>query len=119
MAKKVLVVDDDIDILDAVTLLLEADGFDTQKISRGEEIYNAIASYKPDMILLDMLMSGTDGRVLCANLKKNNKTKKIPIVMMSAHPDARRSIKMSGANDFLSKPFEGSDLLEVVQKYTN
>lgn len=73
--KKVLVVDDDESILEAVSLVLESE-YTVKTIVKGEEVYKEVEGFKPDIILLDVLMSGSDGRVICKNLKENVKTQK-------------------------------------------
>lgn len=119
MAKKILVVDDEESILDAVKLILEDEGYSVKTIFKGEEVYKEVDNFNPHLILLDVLMSGKDGRTICKNLKSNEKTKDIPIVMISAHPSAEESIKEYKANDFLPKPFKVDELLEILDKYLN
>lgn len=116
MAKKVLVVDDEESILDAVSLILEEYGYDVLTTPRGEETYKKVKEFKPNVILLDVLMSGEDGREICMNLKNDDKTKKIPVIMISAHPSAARDIEEFGADNFLAKPFKVEDLLKAVGK---
>lgn len=116
MNKKILIVDDDPDILEPLTLLLEMNDYSVSAIHKGEETYAQIAAYKPDLILLDILMSGSDGRTICKQLKKDIATKKIPIVMMSAHPSAKFDSENAGADDFIAKPFEVDELLKVIEK---
>ena len=115
--KKILVIDDDQDILEAVQMVLESGGYESNITTKGEEIYEKIDEYKPDLILLDVLLSCSDGRNICKNLKKENKTKKIPIIMLSAHPTAKDSVKECGANSFIAKPFSVTDLLAQIEKY--
>jgi CheY-like chemotaxis protein len=62
-------------------------------------------------------MSGTDGRDICKKLKEKTTTREIPIVLISASRDIEKSAKEAGANDFLSKPFEVTDLLQKVKQY--
>lgn len=115
--KKVLVVDDDPDILEAVQLILETSGYTSEAITKGDETYSKIAEYKPDMIILDVLLSGNDGRTICKNLKRTEETKQIPIIMMSAHPTARQSVNECGADAFLAKPFSISEMLEQLAQF--
>ncbi len=115
--KKIIVVDDDLGILDAVSLILEDAGYTTLAISDGNKVFKKIEKFTPDIILLDVLLSGTDGRVLCRQLKDDPQTKAIPIVMISAHPTAKLTIKEYGANAFLPKPFEAKELLKIIEKY--
>lgn len=116
---KILIVDDDIDILEPLQLLLEAEGYQVSTTTKGEQTYTKIRSFKPDLILLDVLMSGSDGRIICRKLKDTAETKKIPIIMMSAHPSAKNDSKGSGADAFISKPFEIDDLCNLVKKHIN
>lgn len=118
MLKKVLVIDDDESILDAVSLILEESGYAVIIANKGEEAYKKAKKIHPDVILLDVLMSGNDGREICRNLKNSRDTKHIPIVMISAHPSAGDSTKEFGADEFLAKPFHVEDLLQAVKKYT-
>lgn len=113
--KKILVVDDDIDILEPLELLLEAEGYRVETTTKGEQTYAKVMSFKPDLILLDVLMSGSDGRMICKQLKNDEVTKNIKIVMMSAHPSAKGDSKGSEADDFIAKPFEIVDLFRSIK----
>lgn len=116
--KKVLVIDDDPDILDAVQMVLQTGKYETSVTTKGEEIYEKINEYRPDLIILDALLSGKDGRILCKNLKSDSTTKNIPIIMISAHPTAKEATKDCGADSFVAKPFTVVELLEEVKKYS-
>ncbi|RNI34519.1 response regulator [Hanamia caeni] len=111
---KILVVDDDIDILSVMEILLSMKGFDVEVTSRGENTLPKIESFKPDLILLDVLISGYDGRTICKQLKSNQATCHIPVIMFSAHPGAAATIKDYGADDFISKPFDVNNLMQKV-----
>src|ERR1700694_3982739 len=117
--KKILVVDDDLDILDALKFTLEDEGYDVTTTEKGEYAENLRDSNGglPDVIILDVLLSGKDGRTICQKLKSQEDTKHIPIIKVSAHPSAKQSAKAVGADDFLAKPFEIDDLLKKVAKY--
>lgn len=115
--KKVLVVDDDRDILEAIQLILTSGGYDSLVTTKGDEAYKKIGEYKPHLILLDVLLSGNDGRTICKALKHDSKTKHIPIIMVSAHPSAEASVRKSGADSFVAKPFSIKGLLGEVEKY--
>lgn len=114
---KILVIDDDKGILDAMFLILDDAGYQVQTSIKQSEIYRKISQFKPDLIFLDILMSGQDGRVICKKLKQEPTFKKIPVIMISAHPNAAKGAKDCGADDFLAKPFEIKDLLSLVKKY--
>lgn len=114
--KTILVVDDDESILEAVSFILEDEGYTVVTTPKGEQTYKKVAEGKPDLILLDVLLSGNDGRHICQKLKTDIATKHIPIIMISAHPNAEKSIKECGADDFLAKPFETVNLLQKIAK---
>ena len=116
VSKKIQIVDDDKDILDAINIILKDEGYTVATVFKGDETYQTTHKFKPDLILLDVLMSGNDGRTICKNLKTNNETKHIPIMMISAHPSAEKEYKAVGADDFLAKPFETSELLAKIKK---
>ncbi|MDQ3098307.1 MAG: response regulator [bacterium] len=116
--KRVLVADDDTAILHVLTLMLEDAGYEVTSTVDGETVQKVLSEL-PDLILLDIWMSGVDGRDICKQLKSNKKTKHIPIIMISANKDTRDIAKEAGADDFIPKPFEMSDLLTIVKKYVN
>ncbi|SRR5579885_816827 len=116
--KHIIVVDDDLDILEAISLMLEDAGYMVMTNSKGDFIEHLDANDLPDMIILDMLLSGSDGRDIARRLKAQENTKHIPIIMLSAHPKAEQEAQTSGADDFLSKPFEMDELLDRVARFT-
>lgn len=114
--KTILVADDDAAIVDAIALILEDAGYQVQTTLNGEEVTGLLNNY-PNLILLDIWMSGQDGRTICRHLKLQPKTKHIPIIMISANKDTSQIAKESGADDFITKPFEMEELLSKVAKY--
>ena len=115
-AASILVVDDDPGILDALRFLLEDEGYRVQTSEKGDyaESLRDGEGGLPDLIVLDVLLSGKDGRTICRKLKSQDETGNIPIVMVSAHPDAERSVREVGADAFVAKPFSIDDLLATV-----
>jgi DNA-binding response OmpR family regulator len=111
---KILVVDDDLDILVVMEILLSMKGYEVEVTAKWENTFDKIDTFKPDLILLDVLISGNDGRVLCKQLKSDPEKKNIPVIMFSAHPSAAATIKEYGANDFIAKPFEVNELVQKV-----
>ncbi len=116
--KKLMIADDDPSILEAMKMMLEDEGYDVTTTVDGQVI-NKIKKSFPDLLLLDIWMSGHDGREICKNLKNDRKTKSIPVILVSANKDTRRHAKDAGADDFLAKPFEMDELLEKIGKYVN
>jgi DNA-binding response OmpR family regulator len=115
--KKILVVDDDEAILEAVALLLEDAGYSVDTTTKGEEARGKIKQFQPDIILLDMLLSGSDGRDICRSLKHDGIMKVIPVIMIAAHPHIGRESLQCGADDYLPKPFDINDLLSKVNQH--
>lgn len=115
--KKLLVVDDEQDILLFLKVILEEEGYIVITTDKDDYLEKLNDDLFPDLILLDMLLSGTDGRDIVKYLKMQDKTKHIPIIMFSAHPGARETAKQAGANDFVAKPFEIDLLLKKIAQY--
>lgn len=115
-AAHILVVDDDPAILDALRLLLESEGYAVQITDKADyaESLRDTNGGLPDLIVLDILLSGRDGRTICQALKGRTDTRHIPIVMVSAYPDAGSSAKEVGADAFLAKPFTVDELLDTI-----
>ena len=114
LRRKVLVVDDDPTIVESTCLILKEWGYETIPMLDGKKIY-AMKNDFPDVMLLDVWMSGEDGRDIAKYLKKKEPTKNIPIIMISASRNLEKSAKEAGANDFLEKPFDMQDLLDKVE----
>lgn len=115
MASKILVVDDDAFILDALEELLNYSGYEVITTAKGDDVFDEIEKNSPDLILLDIMLSGNDGRDICKLLKQNPKTKQIPVILVSAHPAAAEAIKDAGADDIVSKPFDIHNLLSKIE----
>ncbi|WP_316845159.1 response regulator transcription factor [Pedobacter psychrodurus] len=116
--KKILIADDDEGIVDAVTMILEVMGYDVEYTYDGGAVIDAVKN-RPDLILLDIWMSGHDGRDICKQLKSDPEYNEIPILMISASRDIRQSAMDAGANDFMEKPFEMDSLLNKVDLLLN
>jgi DNA-binding response OmpR family regulator len=112
--KSVWVVDDQQDILDVVQIVLESEGFSVKTFLDGSFVQEAPQN-KPDVILLDILLSGEDGRELCRQLKSHQETSSIPVVLLSAHLNASTTFQQYGADGFLEKPFHLDDLIGAVR----
>ncbi len=117
--RKILVIDDDPGISEALELILIEEGYDVQTVDNGEYIYEMNDGNLPDLILLDLLLSGIDGREVVKKLKSEDLTKNIPVIMMSAHPKADKSVKDAGADDFIPKPFDLNELVKRIKKHLN
>ncbi|HEY4032749.1 MAG TPA: response regulator [Ktedonobacteraceae bacterium] len=115
--KKILVVDDEPDILEFLRIVLQEEGYTVMAMDKVDYVENIYNSTLPDLILLDVLLSGKDGREIVKQLKKQEETKHIPIIMLSAHPSAEQTSGEAGAEDFIAKPFDIDFLLKKIKKY--
>ena len=117
--KKILVVDDNRDILDIVEIILTNDGFGVKTLVDGNDTYSTVDTYKPDVILLDVCLGSSDGREICKILKNASHTKDIPVIMFSANFKSIDVNKECKANDFIAKPFDIAHLLTMVHSYAS
>src|SRR5947207_8476169 len=115
--KRLLVVDDEPDILEFLQVILEDEGYTVVTSDKGEYLEQLHNGGLPDLILLDVLLSGKDGREIVKYLKQQAETRHIPVIMFSAHPSAEQTALEAGAEDSIAKPFEIDDLLARVAQY--
>jgi len=113
--KKVLIADDDVDLLDMVKMLLSRAGFAISTIANGKFFYERVTTVKPDIILLDVFLGDTDGRSLCQLVKTDPDYQDIPVILYSAGYISTSSISHSRANAFFSKPFDIKELVEKIK----
>lgn len=116
--KKVLIADDDAGIVDSLSMMLQFEGYEVSSTLNGAAVLK-LNENLPDLLLLDIWMSGVDGRDICKQLKLQPHTSKIPILMISASKDIRSSALAAGADDFLAKPFEMKELLQKIAAHIN
>ena len=113
--QRVLIIDDDPDVITVLQLLLKKKGYIVATASCEEEALRQINAFTPHLIVMDVLLSGVDGRTICRKIKNTEEWKHIPVIMFSAHPSAQRNMEEFGADDFLPKPFQGDKLLERIE----
>jgi len=114
--KKILIVDDEADLVNMVKMRLESDGFGVSIASNGREAIEKIDADKPDLILLDVLMPAMDGYTAFQELKKKESTRNIPVVVMTAKRGMQELFEAEGAKDYIKKPFSDKDLLARIRK---
>lgn len=115
MKKTIFIIDDNRAIREVIQIVLEENGY--QVISNdGTELPN-IEMVKPDLVLLDISLSGVDGRDIAKELKANDATKTIPVILMSALTKVESKAKKAGADDFIAKPFNIDHLLNKIEKH--
>jgi DNA-binding response OmpR family regulator len=114
--QRILAVDDNEDILEILKLILEDYDYEVRTLADGHFLFDKIKEYKPDLILLDIMLGDMDGRELCKNIKDNKATHDIPIIMVSAsHILSERFMPCDSGVDFLAKPFDIMELIDKVE----
>ena len=116
MAKKnILVIEDNHAILDVITLILESEAFNVSGLNQGSNFLNHVLEFQPDVIIMDIMLPDIDGRVLLKELKENNLTKHIPVLMISARYNATNyMLDNVEADDFMAKPFNIDELMDKI-----
>ncbi|MGB9716446.1 MAG: response regulator transcription factor [Thermodesulfovibrionales bacterium] len=117
--KKILVVDDELDLVETIRFQLEMEGFNVITAHNGEDALNLARTENPDLILLDIMLPKLDGYKVCRLLKFDEKYKNIPIIMLTARAQEKDKIigLETGANEYITKPFDMDKLLERVKAY--
>ncbi len=119
MGRRILIVDDEADLVEALKLRLETGGYEVVTALDGAEGLTKAKGDKPALILLDIMMPKLNGYQVCRELKSDAKCKDIPVVMLTAK--AQQTDKFwgqeVGADGYITKPFEFSALLTIIEKY--
>lgn len=123
---KILLVDDDIDFVAATKIILESKAFQVIVAYNGDEGLNKVVAERPDLIILDVMMPGKDGFVVCKELKTNPHYyffSKIPVLMLTVYPEDRERARLTlregmvmEADDYLQKPVTPEQLLARVEE---
>ncbi len=116
--KKIIFVDDDPDIQEIIRLVFENAGYEVDVYGKGAPLLE----YRydpPDIIILDKQLPDIDGLDICRRLKRNEKTKDIPVIMLSANPDIKTLGANAGAEESVEKPFNIKFLKKLIAKYTD
>lgn len=116
MAKKnILVIEDNHAILDVITLILESEAFNVAGLNKGADFINHVQVFQPHVIIMDIMLPDIDGRVLLKELKENNDSKHIPVLMISARYNASNyMLDEVAADDFMAKPFNIDELMDKI-----
>lgn len=116
--KKILIIEDEIDILNMVKMRLEASGYEVIAAQDGNTGYSKAKSDNPDLIILDLMLPGIDGYQVCRLLKFDEKYRHIPIIMLTARSqqEDREWGQKVGADYYLTKPFESKELLDKIKE---
>ena len=112
--QKILIVDDDNNIAELISLYLTKECYDTKIVNDGEEALSAFESYNPNMILLDLMLPGIDGYQVCREIRAKSN---VPIIMLSAKGEIFDKVLglELGADDYIMKPFDSKELVARVK----
>ena len=117
--KKILVIDDEGDLLELARTRLEASGYSVSVLDSGARAMQVVKSEKPDLVLLDIVMPGKNGCDVCRELKADEATRGIPVIIFTAHYPEEEYIKIGsdqiGADDYIIKPFDPKVLLAKIK----
>lgn len=117
MTKKVFIFDDNTDILDLCTLILEDAGYEIKTSDTSNAIVEQVSAYMPDLIFMDNWLPDIGGIEATQALKKHPELKHIPVIYFSANNDVSQLAEKAGADNFLSKPFDIQELEEMVSRH--
>ncbi|MEE9323116.1 MAG: response regulator [Candidatus Aenigmarchaeota archaeon] len=117
--KKIMIVDDDESLIEALTAVLEREGYEIIPAISGEECLEKLNTIKPDIILLDMMMPGLSGRRVCKRIRENPKTKNLKVAFLTVvkfSETGKGTLKDLNVVDYITKPFDNEDLVKRVKK---
>jgi two-component system cell cycle response regulator DivK len=118
---RILVVEDNMDTYELVHFILEKNGFETFLAVNGRDGVNAALKQKPDLIIMDMSMPEMDGWTATALIKKNEMTRAIPLIALTAHalPGDRQRAMDAGCDEYITKPMDLDELVEAIQYWVH
>lgn len=114
MGKRILVLDDDADLLELMEILLHSCGYETRTLNSGEALFKNIDDFHPNLILMDVMLAGLDGRVLCRDIKFNLEYKMPVILISGTHNLSQVMLEEGSPDDFIAKPFDLDELLKKI-----
>ncbi|MCY1501828.1 Polar-differentiation response regulator DivK [compost metagenome] len=117
MQKKILVFDDNSDILELCTLILEDAGYNVKTSTTSNDIISQVSAYMPDLIFMDNWLPDVGGIAATQSLKNHAALMHIPVIYFSANNDVSSLAEKAGANSYITKPFDIQALEEIVEKY--
>jgi CheY-like chemotaxis protein len=115
--KRILVIDNDPGILDAMQEVFNYEGYEVVIEEGDGDILDMVQKHQPDLLLIDYILNGINGGELCHQVKVNPVTSQLPVILMSAYPRVLQSLGHYGFDDFIPKPFDLSDLTSRVASH--
>ena len=117
MIKKILVIDDNNDLLEMLSDALSGEGYEVECVSHVDNVYEAVRNARAQLVIVDYILEGINGGELCHQLKINPRTSHLPVIMITGYARVLESLGSYGADYLLTKPFDLPELLAVVNDY--
>jgi two-component system alkaline phosphatase synthesis response regulator PhoP len=116
--KKILIIDDEFDFVESLQIILEQENYECLTAHEGKKGLQLAREWKPDLIILDIMLPGMDGYNVCRALKFDVRLKQIPTIMLTfkARTEDRIMGKASGADDYITKPFSQEELIAKIEE---
>ena len=117
---RVLLIEDEPNIIEAINFILTRDGFDVSTHSNGHDAVHAVRAKAPDMLILDVMLPGRSGYEILEDLRADAQFETLPVLMLTARGQERdrENAAKAGASRFMTKPFSNADVLEAVRELT-
>ncbi|MES2431735.1 MAG: response regulator [Bacteroidota bacterium] len=113
----VLIIDDSLELLEMYSLIFKMNKIESSVAANHTQMVRQMTKIKPDIILMDVMLNGEDGREICRELKENSYYKDIPVILISASPNKLKEFKDFNANDCLEKPFDIEKLITKINTH--
>lgn len=116
MAKHVLIIEDEPNIIEAISFILSRDGWQVDTHSNGHDAVAVVRARAPDLVILDVMLPGRSGYDILTDLRANPETQDLPILMLTARGQARdrEMAEKAGASRFMTKPFSNADVIDAL-----
>jgi DNA-binding response OmpR family regulator len=118
MSRKVLLIEDEPNISEAIRFVLSRDGWDVETHANGTDAVQAVTAARPDIVILDMMLPGRSGMDILRELRGADGTRELPVLMLTARGQSRDRdmAEQAGASQFMTKPFSNTEVLDAVRK---
>ncbi len=116
MSKKILIVEDNELMVEVMTYVLLNSGYEVISLANGDDVFKQIKRYHPDLVILDAILPGINGKEICQLIKLNKTTSSLPVIMCSGDETIEEARQQKGApDDILIKPFDIGSLIEMIE----
>jgi DNA-binding response OmpR family regulator len=117
MRYKIVVCDDELEILEIVKLILEDEGFEVLAVNNSLDVESVLEQESPELLIIDLWMPALSGEQVITSLRSNERLRKTPVIVLSASSDGRQIAFAAGADDFIAKPFDIDNIINTIKKF--